>query len=399
MESQTHKHFQQDMHAYTGLLVFAVCLYALMYSPQALLKTISEEFGSGMTSSGMLIGIFMFSMAVSPLFVGILLDKTGVRRALLASAGLLAASGALIYTATSFGWLLGVRFLQSLIMPLGLTAIMSAVSSLFRHMDLSRAMAGYIACNLVGSLIGRIAGGWLAELMGWRAAMAVFSVTMLAALVMIFVFLKDNRQHHGRVHTPAEYLGVLRLPGVPSLLFVEACGIFVFAAMGNLIPFRMAELGTVDSGHVGLMYLGYAVGLAAAMCLNPLTALFRGTARLLPAAAVFYAVCLCLILIDSRMVLFASVWFLALGEFILHSFCPGLINRRTAGVFDRGLVNALYLSCYYVGGVLGSLIPMHLYSRCGWSAAYAVMQAVLICSTLVIVRAVRRYPDLFPAAR
>ncbi len=395
MEKQSNTLYAQAMRAYVGLLVFAVCLYALMYCPQALLNTISQEFGSGMAETGTLVGVFMLSMAVSPLFVGVLLDKTGVRRALLASAGLLAASGVLVWHASSLGWLLGVRLLQSLLMPVGLTAIMSAVSSLFRHLDLSRALAGYIACNLVGSLTGRIAGGLLAELVGWRAAMTTFSAVMLVALIMICLTLRENSHHHGRVHRPAEYLGVFRIPAVPTLLFVEACGIFAFAGMGNLIPFRMAELGTTGSGHVGLMYAGYAVGLVAAIWIRPMTTLFRGTARLLGAAAILYAACLPLILFDSRLVLFASIWALALWQFVLHAQCPGLINRRTAGLVDRGIVNGLFLSCYYVGGCLGSILPVWCYGHLGWTGAWGIMQLVLLCSCAMMLRALRRYPEVF----
>ena len=37
-----------------------------------------------------------------------------------------------------------------------------------------------------------------------------------------------------RVHSPGEYRELFRLKGIPALLFVEACGIFVFAAMAMI---------------------------------------------------------------------------------------------------------------------------------------------------------------------
>ncbi len=389
------KRINQDLRAYASLLIFAISLYIVMYSPQAMLKTISDDLGSGMTETGMLIGIFMFSLAISPLFVGILLDKIGVRRVLLASASMLAASSVLLYNATSFGWLMSVRFLQALIMPVGLTAIMASISALFRHLDLSRALAGYVACSLLGSLIGRLVGGWLCDMFGWRATLSAFTLTMLIALVIIYLFLRDRSSHIGRLHTPAEYMSVFSIPGVPSLLYAEACGIFVFAGMGNLLPFRMAELGALHSSQVGLMYLGYAIGLFIALFIKYLVRLFRGAKPLIALAAILYAVSVVLILTESFYVLFFAIWCLAVMEFIIHGLCPGIINKRTAATFDRGIVNALYLSCYYMGGVIGSSVPVYIYSQFGWFGAYLCLQIVLVSSCLVILRTCHKYSELF----
>ncbi|MDO5537438.1 MAG: MFS transporter, partial [Desulfovibrionaceae bacterium] len=319
MNSRQHPIITQDLHAYAGLLVLTVCLYGLMYSPQALLNTISSEFGSGMTSSGMLIGVFMASLAVSPIFVGMLLDKTGVRRAILTSSAILAATSVLIYFAASFEMLMAVRCLQALFLPVGLTAIMSAIAAHFRHMDLARALAGYIACNLVGSVSARVLGGVFGELIGWRLTLAGFSVSIVIALVVLAFSLKDPQHHHGRLHTPKEYLSVFGIPGVPSLLFAEGCGIFVFAGMGNLIPFRMAELGQAGSGTVGLMYLGYAVGLVTSLWIKQITSFAGGPARLLAMGSFAYMAFLALLLIPSQYVLFAAIWLLALSEFIVHA--------------------------------------------------------------------------------
>lgn len=395
MNSHPHALTTQTMRAYTGLLILTVCIYGCMYSPQALLKTISMALGSGMTETGMLLSVFMLSMTISPLFVGMLLDKTGVKRAIIVSSSILSATSVLIYVSSGFGQLLAVRCLQALFVPVGLTAIMSAISAHFRHMDLGRALAGYIACNLVGSVSARVLGGALAELVGWRMTLCAFSGLTIVAVIILLNSLKDPGHHHGRMHAPKEYLAVFAVPGVPSLLFAEACGIFVFAGMGNLIPFRMAELGQTGSGHVGLMYLGYAVGLFVSIWLNKLIALFRGTVRLLLSASFLYMAALLLLLAPSQLVLFGAIWVLAIAEFVVHALCPGLINKRTAGIFDRGMINALYLSCYYVGGVLGSLMPVFLYSCFGWFGAYAIMQIVLGLSFIVLVRCCRRYPDLF----
>ena len=166
---------------------------------------------------------------------------------------------------------------------------------MFRHLDLNRALAGYVTSNLVGSLCGRIIGGWAAQMFGWRATLAV--ICFFFFLVLLFIrSIPEMRNASARLHSPREYLAVFKGRGVPSLFFAEACGIFVFAAIGNLIPFRMAELGQGHSeGLIGLMYFGYSVGLVASLSLAPLMRVFKTPTRLiLFASAVYVVSCLTL---------------------------------------------------------------------------------------------------------
>ena len=171
----------------------------------------------------------------------------------------------------------------------------------------------------------------------------------------------------------------------------------VFAAIGNLIPFCMAELGQGHSeGLIGLMYFGYSVGLVASLSLAPLMRVFKTPTRLiLFASAVYVASCLTLA-VPSLWALFGGLWLIAFGEFVVHSISPGLINHQAmlSGHGDRGMVNGLFLSCYYFGGLLGSYIPGALYSGFGWFACYLCIQLVQVAAFFVLFRLHRTAPDL-----
>ncbi len=389
-----HEHLSQGTRAYIGLLLITVCIYILFYCPQSLLHTISQEFGSSMAATSFLIGVFMLSMCISPLFVGMLLDKTGVKNALVACGVIFTLSGVPILFCSSYASLMAVRAFQALVTPVALTAIMSSVSNIFRHMDISRAMAGYIACNLVGSLSGRILGGWCGEFFGWRVTLASVSLLFLAAVLLLAFNLKDPPHHHGRLHSLREYASVFKIPCVGSLLYAEACGLFVFGGLGNLIPFRMAELGAGHSeGRIALMYLGYMVGIFVSLVIGRLIRLVGGPMRLLLLGGALYAAFFLLMYFPSQPVLFGTIWSLALAQYFIHAIAPGFINRQTFGICDRSIVNALYLSCYYIGGVLGSVVPVSIYSAFGWTAAYGCMELVLLSSFLVILRLHRGHPE------
>lgn len=236
MSGHPRTHQNAILRTYAGLLLISICVYTLMYAPQPMFNSVSRDFGVDKGSTGLLVSVFMLSLAVSPLCVGMLLSRIGVRRAILGASLLLGISGVGIWFAPSFLVLLGIRALQALLVPVVLTAVMSGIAVMFRHLDLNRALAGYVTSNLVGSLCGRIIGGWAAQMFGWRATLAV--ICFFFFLVLLFIrSIPEMRNASARLHSPREYLAVFKGRGVPSLFFAEACGIFVFAAIGNLIPF------------------------------------------------------------------------------------------------------------------------------------------------------------------
>lgn len=163
MSGHPRTHQNAILRTYAGLLLISICVYTLMYAPQPMFNSVSRDFGVDKGSTGLLVSVFMLSLAVSPLCVGMLLSRIGVRRAILGASLLLGISGVGIWFAPSFLVLLGIRALQALLVPVVLTAVMSGIAVMFRHLDLNRALAGYVTSNLVGSLCGRIIGGWAAQ--------------------------------------------------------------------------------------------------------------------------------------------------------------------------------------------------------------------------------------------
>ena len=158
MSGHPRTHQNAILRTYAGLLLISICVYTLMYAPQPMFNSVSRDFGVDKGSTGLLVSVFMLSLAVSPLCVGMLLSRIGVRRAILGASLLLGISGVGIWFAPSFLVLLGIRALQALLVPVVLTAVMSGIAVMFRHLDLNRALAGYVTSNLVGSLCGRIMG-------------------------------------------------------------------------------------------------------------------------------------------------------------------------------------------------------------------------------------------------
>ena len=88
-----HLHQRAALRAYLGLMIVTACCFGMEYAPQPMYNTISRALGVSRTSIGWLVGVFMLSLTLSPLFVGLLLSRAGIRRAVLVSSVILGASG------------------------------------------------------------------------------------------------------------------------------------------------------------------------------------------------------------------------------------------------------------------------------------------------------------------
>ena len=381
-----HNKIKHAMQGYFVLLALSIYLYALMYAPQPMFNTLSNDFGVDRATTGLTLSVYTFALAIAPMFVGLLLEKIGKRRTIIYSTILIGLTGPLYLFVNSFYQFLVIRIIQGFLTPVLLTAIMTSISQLFIHLDLKRALAGYVTSNLIGAMVGRLCGGFLAEQIGWRITLCIFCISM--PLLLFFIQSIPKEKHFHPIHKISEYILVLKQKGVKPLIYVEACGIFVFMAIGNLIPFRMAELGYGHSESLtALMYLGYSIGLIISLTISPLIKLFGNAKNLLIFASGFFMISLISLSIPSIWMLFGGLWLIACGEFVVHAMCPGIINRLATktGLCDRAMVNGLFLSCYYIGGVLGSFIPAVSYNIGGWLWCYGSMQIVLISAFVVLL--------------
>ena len=125
------------------------------------------------------------------------------------------------------------------------------------------------------------------------------------------------------------------------------------------------------------MYFGYSVGLVASLSLAPLMRVFKIANK----AYSFRVRRLCRLLSHAcgpfplglvRRAMAHSLWGVCRP---FHQPRPYQPSGHALRSCDRGMVNGLFLSCYYFGGLLGSYIPGALYSGFGWFAATSVFNS------------------------
>ncbi|MBU1249433.1 MAG: MFS transporter, partial [Proteobacteria bacterium] len=243
-----------------------------------------------------------------------------------------------------------------------------------------RVMALYITATIFGGFFGRFSSGLLAWAWGWQAPF--FMLALLSALACLLLAMQGvtgpasfERPDFSRV------AAALRQPELLRVYLMIFCCFFTFTAALNFLPFRLNELERGASElRTGSMYLGYLVGIAAALLSTRMAERF-GEAVTLRAGILLFACSVAACALPSGDGLLLALFPFCAGFFLVQSLGPGVVNARVEG--KRGVVNGLYIAFYYGGGTLGSIAPGFIYHSFGWGAFIAVLVGVLLVALLL----------------
>ncbi len=363
------------------LLGVALLTLAVMYAPQPLLSTVQKNFPHYSDATIALVMTFvLLPLGIAPLIYGSFLSSLSTKTVLQVCVFTLGLSCIGMYFFTSFPALLACRLVHGLVSPAVLTCIMAHISAKFKNTLLQQAMAIYIGTTIIGGLVGRIGSGAVATIWDWQTPFLVLALTFFAMLIPLKRLRKRAKAKISHIKF-SEFGCILRTPGMKRLLYIDGCGFFCFVALATYLPFFLTSIDESSSEwRISLMYLGYGIGVLVAFTSRALSAFVGSRVKTIRLGIVIYMSAMGLFLIHNPIFTFFAMFLVCAGQFMEHSISPGLINRIS--VHDKGAVNGIYLSVYYMGGALGSYFPGLIYTAFGWDVLI-----MCICMALVTVLA------------
>ena len=363
----------------TGLVV------ASNYYAQPLLDTIALQFNLTTNMAGFIVTAAQLGYAVGLLFL-VPLGDLFERKKLVIVMTTLSASGLLITALSDNIW--------QILLGTALTGLFSVVAQVLVPMAASiakphqrgKAVGTIMSGLLLGILLARTISGGVAMIGGWRAIYWVaFGLMMILVLVLV---LKLPRYHQktdlnyfqlicsiGRLFFTTPVLGTRALLG--ALTFANFA--LLWTAMAFLLaspPFNYSE------GTIGLFGL---VGAAGALMATQAGRLVdKGKGKLITTLGL---VLLLLSWIPIGMAKYSLIAFIigvlvldlavqavhVTNQSTLYRIMPEARNRLTAG----------YMTSYFIGGALGSLLSGYAYEHAGWLGV-AISGAVLTGISLII---------------
>ncbi|MFE7456259.1 MFS transporter [Streptomyces sp. NPDC057554] len=388
-----------------ALFAAGVAAFALLYSTQALLPAISTAYGASAGQASWTVSAATGALALCVLPLSALSERFGRRQMMTASLTVAVVVGMLVPFAPSIGWLIALRAVQGAALA-GLPAsAMAYLAEEVRPKALIAAIGLFVAGNSIGGMSGRALTGWVAQLWGWRAALAAVGLLALACAVAFHFLIPRARNFTpGSLNPKALAKTVAAHLGNPLLVRLYAIGALfmtVFGAVYTVIGYRLAEepFG-LPQGIIGSIFLIYLVGTVSSAAAG------RLVARLGRRGALYLAVSttaagLLLSLSESLLAVLAGLVLITAGFFAGHAVASSSVSRTATE--GRAQASALYQSAYYLGSSAGGTLGAVAFHTGGWAATVALgLFAVLgvVSITLYgtrVARAERR--ALVPAAR
>lgn len=370
----------------TGLAV------ASNYYAQPLLDTIARNFSLSASSAGFIVTAAQLGYAAGLLFL-VPLGDMFERRRLIVSMTLLAAGGMLI-TASS-------QSLAMMILGTALTGLFSVVAQILVPLAATLAspdkrgkVVGTIMSGLLlGILLARTVAGLLANLGGWRTVFWVASVLMA---LMALALWRGLPQMKSETH-----LNYPQLLGSVFSMFISDKILRTRALLGCLTFANFSILWTsmafllaappfnYSDGVIGLFGLAGAAGALGARPAGGFadkgkshhTTTFGLLLLLLSWLAIWFGHTSVLALIIGILVLDLIVQGVHItNQTVIYRIHPDARNRLTAG----------YMTSYFIGGAVGSLISASAWQHGGWAGVCLAGATIALVNLLVWWRGFHR---------
>jgi predicted MFS family arabinose efflux permease len=351
--------------------------FLTLYAPQPVLPDMARSLQVTAAVAGSVIGATTLAVAAVAPLAGPLVDRFGRKRMVLAGLLALVPLNLLLAFCSTLTQVLAVRFLEGAVLPAVFAGATALIATRW-HGIAAAAMGLYVSGSAMGGFAGRLIAGLSVDSLGWQGGFLVLALVSLPCLPLIQRWLPDDGAHHQDGAVGGHLEAILRLVRDPRLLAACLFGaVALFSMTGTLsyIGFRLAGPPfSLSAAMIGGVFLIYPVGAAVVPFNGRLLRWFGPRGGLLAALAI------CATGVAALMVPHLAVTTLGIAVFISGVFlCQSLALSfvgRIAGR-NKGAAAGLYVSSFYLGGSLGSVVCGLAWQSWGWTGCAVVVLTAL----------------------
>ncbi|MFH0782997.1 MAG: MFS transporter [Pseudomonadota bacterium] len=354
-------------HSTIKYLYFAtIVTFCSLYAAQPIQPLFKSEFHLSNFQAILFTTFMMAPLGVAPLVYGYLLESFSAKVMLRWALFLLGILELFFATANSYFVLLTIRGIQGLMIPAILTSLMTYISYTSSREKVQHAIAAYIAATIVGGFLGRFLSSLFTDLFGWRFFFFALGLLLIFNSYLLKGMARDAKLEYARPRL-GEIIYLLRSKPFLWLYASIFCLFFVFAALMNFLPFELKRIhpDARETG-VGLLYLGYGMGILVSLNTRRIISYFGSEVHAIAVGIMVFALGALTFMVEQYLVMFLGMFVFCAGLFTAHSLLSGLVNKLALD--NKAIANGLYISFYYTGGTLGSVLPGAVFQRFGWQA-------------------------------
>lgn len=366
-----------------------------LFGSQALLPRLVEAFGTDPGTMGLAVNAATIGMAISGLTVAWFADRIDRKKGIWISLLCLSVPTLLLGFVDNVSVFLALRIAQGVFMAAAFTLTLTYLSEQCDVTAAGGAMAAYITGNVASNLFGRMLAVSSADWFGLSGSFVAFAILNLVGAALAFLLI-GARDSVPPVRTGSPAAAWARHVSHPALRATFAMGfaiLFVFVGVFTYVNLHLTGTLGVNEADLGLVYLVFLPALVT----TPLaaTAVSRfGPQRVFLAAGVVALAGVGLTFVPALLPVLAGLAVIGAGTFFMQAAATGFVGRTANG--DRAAANGLYLTSYYVGGLVGALALGQAWGAGGWPLVAGIVAAALL-ATLMLAGALRNPgPEVIP---
>lgn len=358
-----------------------------LYAPQSVLPLLAQEFHAAPTKVSLTVTAPTAAVALIAPFTGVVADMLGRKPVIVAAMFALIAPTVMAGLAPNLDALVFWRFVQGLMLPPIFAVTVAYIGEEWPRAQALGIAGLYTSATSFGGFFGRFATGAVADAVDWRAAFTVLAALTLLFACLVAALLPRERHFVRSVGLRAALVQMLRHFGNPQLVAVYAVGfgvLFTFVATFTYVNFILAAppFG-LSPTFLGLIFVVYLAGSLIAPFTGRWVARF-GRRRLVTFTIGLWIGGLLITLIPSLPVIIAGLTVSAACGLLCQSISTGVV----AVTAEHGHSSAvgLYVTCYYIGGSVGGVVPGLAWSVHGWPGCIATVITALVLMAVIVWR-------------
>jgi predicted MFS family arabinose efflux permease len=350
-----------------------------LFATQAILPALTRAYGTTPAVMSFAVNASTIGMAISGLAMALFGHRVDRRRGIMLSLALLSVPTLLLASMPNLVAFAALRVVQGLLMAAAFTLTLAYIGETSTPQGTATAFAAYITGNVASNLVGRLVSAAVADHFGLAANFYAFAALNLCGALLVHLTIR--RQKLRRATTPmmgtlAAWLANLRNPALSAAFGVGFCILFAFIGTFTYVNFVLVRqpfaLGMMGLGFVYFVFLPSVVSTPFA----GRVALRCGTRITCAGALALAALGLPLLLLPSLPAVLSGLVLLSVGTFFAQAVATGFVGRAARA--DRAAASGMYLACYFLGGLVGSVTLGQIYDRLGWPATVAGIALALL---------------------
>jgi len=360
-----------------------------LFGAQALLPRLVDDFETDAATMGFAVNAATFGMAIAGLVVAWFADRIDRKRGLWISLACLTVPTFLLGVVDNVGLFIALRVVQGAFMAAAFTLTITYLSEQCDVPAAGGAMAAYITGNVAANLFGRILAVSAADAFGLTGFFWLFAALNLVGAALAFTLFgaRDAQPPLWTGSPAAAWRRHLARPAMRSAFLMGFAILFVFVGIFTYVNMHLTQRLGVDAALLGVVYLVFVPSLFTTPYAAKAVSLF-GPQRVFQAACVASLAGVGMTLAPSLAVVLGGLAILGAATFFMQAAATGFVGRTAEG--DRAAANGLYLTSYYVGGLVGALALGHAYDAGDWPLVVGIVALAL--GAMLLLAGTLRHP-------